>query len=197
MRALRKVVILAGVLLLVAGYIFGQVKAAKVFLLEDTRSHQWCAYNNEAPWNAAVQDAGAMTVATLTYSDDHLSRIDVTETDESGDWTVYDHYFLNDRGQIVRLSRMINVLPGDRNVVQTFSIRDGKATKTGTTVKQLSTGQPLTSPKPTWLPDLAIRTETRMFPFFSLLGLADLRTASKTCVCRYPVSNKDRPRPRK
>ena len=182
MRALGTV-ILAGVLLLLAsGYISGQAKAAKVFLLEDTRSNQWCAYNNEAPWNTAVQDAGAMTVATLTYSDDRLSQIDVTETDESGDWTVFDHYFLNNRRQIVRLSRMINVLPGDRSVVQTFSISDEKATKTETTMKQLSTGKPLTSPKPVWLPDLAIRTEKRMFPFFPLLGRADLRTASKACM---------------
>jgi hypothetical protein len=184
MRATSRVILAGALLPLAFGYLSGEGKVAKSFLLEDTRTNEWCAYKNETVWNGAVQDAGAMTVATLTYSDDHLSQIDVTETDESGDWTVYDHYFLNDSEQIVRLSRMINVLPGDRSVVQTFSISDGKATKTGTTVKQLSAEQPLTSPTPVWLPDLPIRTEPRMFPFFSLLGRPDLRTASKTCMPR-------------
>jgi len=130
----------AGVLLLSQlGRASAQAKAAKAFLLEDASSNQWCAYAKEADWNAAVQDAGAMTVAPLTYSDDHLLQIDVTETDETGDWTVYDHFFLDDRGRIVRLSRLINVLPGDRSVLQEFSISDGRANRTAITETQLST----------------------------------------------------------
>jgi len=160
----------------------GQAKTAKVFLLEDTGNKQWCAYNKEATWNTAVQDAGAMTVGTLSYSNHHLLRIDVTESGESGDWTVYDHYFLDHRGEVVKLSRMINVLPGDRSVLQTFSIGDGKAKKTATTEKQLSTGKVLTSPEPIWLPDLPIRTGAKLFPFSSLLGYPTLTTSSKSCV---------------
>jgi hypothetical protein len=45
-----------------------QAMVAKVFLLKDTRSNQWCAYTEETAWNAAVQHAGAVTVGTLTYS---------------------------------------------------------------------------------------------------------------------------------
>jgi hypothetical protein len=174
---------LAGALLLSrSGCASAQAKAAKVFLLEDARGNQWCAYAKEAAWSAAVQDAGAMAVGTLTYSNDHLLRIDVTETDETGDWTVYDHYFLNDGGQIVRLLRMINVLPGDRSVLQTFSISDGKARSTAITEKQLSTGKPLISPESVWLPDLPIRTGTRLFPFFVLLERPGLRTSGKSCI---------------
>jgi hypothetical protein len=122
-----------------------------------------------------------MTVATLSYSNDHLLQIDVTETDESGDWTVYDHYFLNDGGEIVKLSRMINILPGDRSVLQIFSMSDGKATKTATTEKELSTGRLLRSPKSVWLPKLPIRTGTKLFPFSALLGRPGLTTSSKLC----------------
>ena len=176
-------VTLVGVLLFFpADRLPGQAKTAKVFLLEDAATKQWCAYNKEATWNTGVQDAGAMTVGTLTYSNHHLSQIDVTETDESGDWTVYDHYFLDDRGQIMKLSRMINVLPGDRSVLQTFSIGDGKAKKTATTEKQLSTGKLLTSPQSVWLPELPIKTGTKQFPFSGLLGRSGLAMSSKFCV---------------
>jgi hypothetical protein len=118
----------------------------------------------------------------LAYSNDHLSKIDVTETDESGDWTVYDRYFVDDHGQLVKLSRLLNVLPGDRSVSQTFSISNGKATKIATTEKQLSTGKPVTPPKGDWLPDVPIETATKMFPFSALLRRPGLRTSSKSCV---------------
>jgi hypothetical protein len=97
-----------------------------------------------------VQKVGAVTVGALNYSGDHLLQIDVTETDESGDWTVYDHYVLDDRRQVIRLSRTINVLPEDRSVLQTFSISDGHATRTATTEKRLSTGELRSSPRSAW-----------------------------------------------
>jgi hypothetical protein len=98
-------VTLGGVLLfLQPGSPSGQENGTtKVFLLEDAGNSQWCAYHKKATWNSALQDAGAMTVGTLTYTNDRLLQIDVTETDESGDWTVYDHYFLNGRGEVVKL----------------------------------------------------------------------------------------------
>ena len=105
------------------------------------RNSQWCAYNKEATWNTAVQDAGAMTVGTLTYLKHRLLQIDVTETDESGDWQADHPRFLNGRGEVVKLSRRINALPGDRSVLQTYAISNGKAKKTTTTEKQLSTGK--------------------------------------------------------
>lgn len=174
--------VLIGVSLL-SGHDFAsaQAKASKVFLLEDAGNNQWCSYTTESTWKAKVQGVGAMTVGTLAYSNDHLSQIDVTETDESGDWTVYDHYFFNDHGQLVKLSRLLNVLPGDRSVSQTFSISDGKATKTATCEKQLTTGKPVTSPAD-WLPDVSIVSATKMFPFSALLSRHGLRTTQMSCV---------------
>jgi len=159
-----------------------QSKTQKVFLLEDVGSDQWCAYDSESTWDATVQRLQAMTVGTLTYADDHLSRIDVTETDESGDWMVYDHYFLDGRGRLVKLLRLINVLPGDRSVEQTYVISAGKAIKTKRTDKELSTGKPMVSPESVWLPNLPIKTKTTMFPFSALLARPDFREAAKVCV---------------
>jgi hypothetical protein len=165
-----------------SGTAFVEAEASKTFFLEDVRENQWCAFESETTWRAAVQSTGAMTVGTIEYSGDHLSQIDVTETDESGDWTVYDHYFLDNRAQIIKLSRLVNVLPGDRSVLEDFAIGDRKARKTGTTAKQLSTGRPLTSPEPVWLPDLPVETRTKMFPFSALFGSPGLKTANRTCV---------------
>lgn len=159
-----------------------QARASKVFLLADARNHQWCSYISEATWKAEVQRVGAMAVGTLVYSNDHLSQIDLTETDESGDWTVYDHYFFSDHGQMVKLTRLLNVLPGDRSVSQTFSISNGKATKIATSEKRLSNGRPLASPTAAWLPDVAIETNPTMFPFSALLTRLDVRRSQKCCV---------------
>jgi hypothetical protein len=169
-------------LLLEPGFTCAQANASKVFLLEDTGNSQWCSYNAESTWKVRVQAVGAMTVGTLTYRNDHLAEIDVTETDETGDWMVYDHYFLDDHGQLVRLSRLLNVLPGDRSVSRTYSISGGKATMTTTAEKQLSTGKRVTSSTSDWLPDIPIETTTKTFPFSALLSLPDLRTSSKSCV---------------
>ncbi len=157
-------------------------QASKLFLLEDANNNQWCSYLAESTWKARVQQVGAMTVGTVAFSNGHLSQIDMTETDESGDWTVYDHYFFDDHGQLVRLSRLLNVLPGDRSVSESFSISKGKATKTATSEKHLSTGKPTTSPTADWLPDVSIVTAANMFPFSALLSLPGLRTSPTSCV---------------
>lgn len=182
MKGLRAAILTSALLLLQVGLASAQAKARKVFFLEDAGKNQWCAFDSEAAWKAAVQDAGSMAVGSLTYVGEHLSQIDVTETDESGDWTVYDRYVLGDHGQPIKLSRTINVLPGDRSVLQTLSISEGKVKKTAIVAKQLSTGKPLTSPNPIWLPKLPIDTGAKMFPFSALLVRPGLRTNGKSCV---------------
>src|SRR5690348_5698705 len=84
----------------------------KFFLLEDLEHNQWCIYNNESEWNDNVRSMTALTVGTLDYSDDQISKISLTEEDEAGDWIVYDHYRLNDT-QIREVQRTINILPED------------------------------------------------------------------------------------
>lgn len=180
---LKYAIAVAGIVLAFQpGLASGQATAVNIWLLKDTGNNQWCAYPNEATWNTAVQGIGAMTVGELHYSGKRLQQIDVTDSDETGDWIVYDNYFLDDRGQIVKLSRTANVQPGDRSVVQTYVIADGKAKKTETTQTQLSTGKLLKSPKSVWLPKIPISIETKSFPFFGLLNRPGLMTSNKTCI---------------
>jgi hypothetical protein len=83
----------------------------RLFLLEDAEHHQWCAYGSESEWTSEVKSLTAMVVGTLEYSGDHISKIAVTEEDEAVDWTVYDHYVIDDKGQISELKRTINICP--------------------------------------------------------------------------------------
>jgi hypothetical protein len=182
MKHFRAAACVGSFVFLQCGSTSAQPKTSRVFFLEDTVKHQWCAFTSETIWKEAVQEVEALTVGTLIYSDEHLMQIDVTETDESGDWTVYDHYRLDDREQLKKLSRTINVLPGDRSVVQTFVIHDGKTDTIKTVATQLSTENPLNSAKPIWMPELPIATSTRMFPFAVLFEAPSLRIHAKSCL---------------
>jgi hypothetical protein len=170
-------------------FLFAQAKTSRLFLLEDTQKKQWCSFNDEASWKARVQSLSSENVAVLTYGNDSLSKIDMTQTDQTGDWTVFDSYSIDSRAKLATLSRLINVLPGDWSVRQTFSIKEGKATKTAATVKQLSTGEIVSSPKVDWLPDLPIITDLNLFPFAGLLNRPDLRESHECCVKMSSAGN--------
>lgn len=158
-----------------------QSATVELFILEESQTSHWCAYRSEAAWHEAVQKEGAVTVGTLRYLDGRLLQIDVTETDETGDWIVYDSYFLDNQAQIVKLLRLVNVLPGDRSISQIFAFKDGRARKTATSEKQLSTGARLRSPSKEWVPSLPIRIGIKSFPFHRLFELPGLTARVKVC----------------
>jgi hypothetical protein len=182
MKSFRAVLVIVIVAILPHAFGSADAGALKVFFLEDAAKNQWCAFSGEAAWNAAVQEVGSMTVGSLSYTNGHISQIDVTVTDESGDWIVYDRYTLDNDGQLAKLLRKINVQPGDETVLQTFSISGAKARKMKTTAKSLSTGRPLSLTKSTWLPELPVQTNIKMFQFSDLLGYQELGSSGKSCV---------------
>lgn len=165
-----------------SGCVWGQQKASKLFFLEDTENGQWCAFDKEPAWNKSVQATEAMTVGALTYVNGHLSRIDVTEAGESGDWIVYDNYFIDEKGLVTRLSRLINTLPDDRSVSQEFLIHKGTPIKTKVSERELGSGKLLTPSEPAWLPDIPIRTELQQFPFSGLVARPDMDANGRACI---------------
>jgi len=176
----------AGLLFLVvaSSLAFAQANNTEVRFLHDSGKKEWCAFSKAAAWTASVDESQSTTVGALIFSNGHVSQIGVTTENDlsAGDWIVYDRYFLDDRGQITKLSRLINVLPGNQSVSETYSISGGKAIKTVTTAKDLDSGKPLASPRPLWRPILSVKTATKDFPFSALLGLPDLTTTAKSCV---------------
>lgn len=178
-----------GAALAAIAVLFGQGCAAvptknyKIYLLEDASISQWCAYRSEEDWRVAVESKGAFVVGTLEYVNNRLVQVFVTETAESGDWTVYDRYSVDDHGNVIALARTTNLLGHDRSVLQTYSV-PGRVRLTATTTVQLSTGKPLTSNSSVWMPDITIHTVTSAFPFAAILSQRDISTTDRLCVGR-------------
>lgn len=160
-------------------------RSSQSFLLEDAKQERWCAYGNKSLWTSDVQSFAASVVATVEYSGDHLSKISVTEEDEAGDWIVYDHYAVGEKGNILGLNRIINILPGDRSEEETYIVVNGKAKKQSSISRKLSTKEVLTVQKEKdWLPDVPIVTRLSDFPFASLIIGKRVRVSlsEKKCV---------------
>lgn len=140
-----------------------------VYLVTDETNNRWCAFRTRAVWKSRVESGSAMTVGSITYVGRRPSVIILTQTDETGDWIVEDHYSTNRTGQLQRLKRRINVIPGDRSELQTFLIKDGKAIKRGSISRKLSTLKATREPAD-WLPDVPIITRIDDFAFYELIG---------------------------
>lgn len=157
----------------------------QLFLLEEPIQMQWCAYNNESAWKSDVNRLGAIVVATLGYADDTLrvSKIDVTEADQAGDWIVYDNYALDENEHLRKLKRTINVSPGDRSEEEVYTIKDSRATKQASISRELSTGK-TAGPEKVWLPEVPIITQLQNFPFASFIGKGhpEVWSTSKVCI---------------
>lgn len=178
--------LLAEVICLLSSAI-GQGASRKVFLLQDPQQHQWCAYTQESQWTSDVKSADSLTIATVEYSGGHISKIDLTENDEAGDWVVYDHYSTDGRGQLHQLKRTVNILPGDRTEDVTYLIQNGKARSLTHKVRSLSTKEPLAAKnREEWLPKVLIVKRLEDFPFFPLLSKTPtLRPNGKVCLAEH------------
>jgi len=154
-----------------------------LYVLEDRVGRQWCAYREESVWRKDVQALSALVVATVNYANGNVSAVWVTEEGESGDWIVYDHYFVADSGAICRLERTSNVLPGDRSEKEVFLIQGGRATKQSMASVRLSTGEPI-PPSDDLVPTVPVVTNVTDFPFSSLIDKKGVEAWSmdKTCV---------------
>jgi hypothetical protein len=162
-----------------------QAAGSRLFLLEDAEHHQWCAYGSESEWTSEVKSLTAMVVATLEYSGGRVAKISITEEDESGDWVIYDHYLIGDKGEIRELKRTINILPGDRSEEETYLVLNGKAKKESSNSRKLSTKEVLPAPQEqkNWLPNVPIITRLQDFPFTALITGKHAESASSSKVC--------------
>jgi hypothetical protein len=158
-----------------------------LYLLQDEKNEQWCAFGDESEWKGEVNARSAMTVATVDYVNGSISAVSVTEQDEAGDWIVYDHYFFNESGAISKLKRTINVLPGDRGEDEVFLMAEGVARKQSIVIRKLSTGEPASTPSD-WLPEVPIATRIEALPFFPLIGSQGLKAWPKGRYCIHTKS---------
>ncbi len=154
----------------------------KLYLLNDDED-RWCAYQDESTWKSDVQSLGALTVAAVEYVNDRISLIQITEAGGSGDWAVFDTYSIDKDGKVYSLKRTINVLPGDRNEEQTWTVQDGKAIINSSVSRGLTTLKPV-EPTPVDLPEVPIIKTLQTLPFWVLIRDRLQETLSKGKVCR-------------
>jgi hypothetical protein len=145
-----------------------QIVPKRLFLLQDSEHQQWCAYKAESDWSSEVKSLNSPVVATLELADGRVSKVFLTEEDETGDWIVYDTYTLNENGAIEALKRTSNILSDDRKVQVTYAIKNGRAQEEAKTSRRLSTKEILPSQKD-WLPDVPVVTRAQDLPFFPIL----------------------------
>ena len=105
-----------------------KVVPVKLFFLDDADHSTWCVYANESSWKDAVEKTGADNVATAEIADFKAITIQFTQSDETGDWMVFDEYTVGRDDSMVGLSRRINVLPADRTIEENtrFKRRSGQ-----------------------------------------------------------------------
>ena len=149
---------------------FGQSGGGRkvVYFLQDDVHTQWCGYSSETAFKAQVQPLRAMIVGKVDYTDSRPSTIQVTETDETGDWAVNDEYALDASGRVQALKRTINILPEDMSEQQAFVIRDGKADLQRSTYRELRSGKP-TEKRVSWFEPPPVVTSVHAFPFSALI----------------------------
>lgn len=88
-----------------------QTTGKTIYFLKDDPHKQWCGYASESRFKAQVQSLKAMIVGAADYTSGRISTIQVTETDETGDWAVNDEYMFDANEKIQSLKRTINIIP--------------------------------------------------------------------------------------
>ncbi len=140
-----------------------------IYLLRDESRGTWCGYASEAQFRAEAESLGAAVVGGATYTDGRLSRVEVTVTDETGDWEVYDDYLIPLKKRSWRLSRTVSIIPEDLREKHLFVMNAGKAVEQQASYTELGTGRP-TDRRAEWFESPPIFTDRRQFPFWLLIS---------------------------
>jgi hypothetical protein len=169
------------------GWAFAQsgengITGKTVYFLKDDSHKQWCGYASESRFKAQIQALAAMVVGGADYTDSRISTVHVTETDETGDWEVYDEYTTDKNGKLESLKRTINILPEHNSEEQLFLIQNGKAIKQRSTYHALGMGK---TPQKSvdWFKAPPVVTRIAAFPFSALIGSKRTEVWSKGAAC--------------
>jgi len=169
------------------GWAFAQVGENRitgktVYFLKDDSHKQWCGYASESRFKSQIQALVAMVVGGADYTNGRISRVRITETDETRDWAVNDDYTISNSGKIQSLKRIINILPENNSEEQLFLIQNGKAIKQRSIFHALGIGK---TPQKSvdWFKASPVVTSIGEFPFSSLVESKRTEVWSKGDTC--------------
>jgi hypothetical protein len=128
----------------------------------------WCGFSTERMWTSE-KDSGThvLLVGKLDYFRGRVAVIYVTSLAETGDWTTYDKYSLDNTGSISSLERTIEVPEGFKQE-QLWTIKNGHATEQKSLTLNLATNELVSEDKVSVSsPDVV--TKLQEFPFWPLV----------------------------
>ena len=136
----------------------------QIFLGDTGEQQGWCAYQSLEAFNRADFRFGGVVAK---YHGAHLFALEVTETDESGDWTRFDKYEVAPNGEITKLVRRIDFL-SDAQKDEEFIFVMGAVVQHRVSTISKTTNRP-TSEYDGEIPVFPVAKNIRGFPFAPLL----------------------------
>lgn len=106
---------------------WAQARPEKLWLLEDTKKQQWCAYTDQQRWEAEREATDWRTAGTIDFTDGKVSRIFLTVPEDKGEWVVSDTYAVNPMGVIESLVRYTDQFKGGFFEKSAYWIEDTQA----------------------------------------------------------------------
>ena len=146
-------------------------------LLKDDRQ-TWCAYSDEANFQAEVTNLKPIESARITYTADLLVELTYQVEAESGDWIVVDKYTPTDVGSVLRRA---NLLAQDNlQVIQEGVISGGIVGPFRVVSVSTLDGQKaeLTNVD---FPEVAVKTDLSATPFIQIVSEMRDRSLGKLC----------------
>jgi len=136
--------------------------------LEESAKGLLCGYTSEAKWAAVPKEKDIEFTAVARTVDGILTSVLVERFSE--DTATYDEYTVDRVGGVRQLKRTIDFIPDRLTREQTWSVREGKATRISELWMQFKTHKPLPPNKD--LADLVERpivVRSSDFPFHVLI----------------------------
>jgi hypothetical protein len=155
------------------------VAGSTVYFLRDDLHERWCGYSSESRFQKQVQSVVARFAGGADFSDDRILMLHISETDESGDWAVYDVYTFDAEGKLHRLERTMYIMGIKEQ--QFFLIRNGKATKQ----RQLGPGK-AAQKFVNWFKAPPVMVSLEGAPFSVLIGTKRPQVLSNGELC-FPI----------
>jgi hypothetical protein len=106
---------------------WAQARPEKLWLLEDTKKQQWCAYTDPARFESEREATEWRTAGTVDYTDGKVSRVFLTVPEDKGEWVVSDTYAVNPTGVIESLVRYTDQFKGGFFEKSAYWIEDTQA----------------------------------------------------------------------
>jgi len=141
----------------------------------------WCAFKRREEWVLYADSNHSYVVSTVVTKAAHITAVDVTTTDETGDWAVFDHYVLGLNGRVERIDRRVNT--ADRKIVkQVFVARHGRLEALSRAYFDFDSGR-RSSDTTAELPDIPLHSALADFAFAEAFGLVDTNRPDRSRTC--------------